>query len=179
MRSRVMLMPMLLPSLFATACANTGEQPTAPVAAPRLERSSAASVHQLTGGGQIDLSAFDPNLFPETYAFSASVDADGRVRGQAEMRLSDPQVNLHAEVTCLAVAGSSAWVGGVVTQTSDADIVSEGTQFWTRVQDNGQGAKADPDRIGFIRLGAPAARCNEQRPVGMPFVFFRGDLQVR
>ena len=144
---------------------------------PSFARSAAAPVHQLTGGGKIDLAQFD--LFPETYAFSASVNGDGHVRGQAEIRLSDPLVSFHAQVTCLSVSGNSAWVGGVVTETSDLNIAPEGMQFWLRVLDNGDGNASNPDKISSVRLGAPSSVCNQQRPVRTPWVFFRGDLTVR
>lgn len=144
---------------------------------PAHVRSSDVPVHQLTGGGKIDLSAFE--LFPETYAFSASVDGSGNVRGQAQIRLSDPLVSFHAEITCLAVEGNSAWVGGTIVQSSDVEVLAEGTQFWTRVQDNGEGEASAADRIGFLRLGASAAICSQRRPVGMPFLFTKGNLRVR
>ena len=169
---------LLLTSAFVLVGCEGPVQPIQDLAgAPALSRSSAAPVHQLTGGGKIDLSAFE--LFPETYAFSASVDGHGNVRGQAQIRLSDPLVSFHAEITCLAINGNSAWVGGSVTQSSDVGILSEGTQFWTRVQDNGEGEASSPDRIGFIRLGASAAICGQRRPVGMPFLFTKGNLVVR
>ncbi len=151
--------------------------PVSSLQQPAFLKSTSAPIHQLTGGGKIDLTAFD--LFPETYAFSASVDGGGNVRGQAEIRLSDPLVSFHAEVTCLAVSGNSAWVGGVVTQTSDPEVTPEGRQFWLRVQDNGDGDPSNPDRISSVRLGAQASVCSQQRPAGMPWVFYKGNLQVR
>jgi len=148
-------------------------------ALPLVEHSTSAPFHSVTGGGQIDLSGFDPDLAAETYAFSASVDADGHVRGNAQIDLSDPHVTFHADVTCLAVEGTSAWIGGVVTETSDATIVAENTPLWLRVQDNGQGGSSNPDVISFLRIGAPASVCSQKRPAGMPFAFFHGNLQVR
>jgi hypothetical protein len=129
----------------------------------------------LTGSGKLDLSEFD--LKSETYAFSVFLDAAGAVSGQIEIHLRDPAVGFHADATCLAVDGTSAWVGGVVTHTSDQNALPEGTEFWLRVQDNGQGQNAD--RISFVRLGLPAIRCNLKRPVGLPFELGGGNLQVR
>jgi hypothetical protein len=177
MKSRAVLFLFPAVFLFVAACNGAGDSVSAPLAVVRTTHAASAPVHQLTGGGKIDLTAFD--LFPETYAFSASVDADGNVRGQAQIRLSDPLVSLHAEVTCLAVAGTSAWVGGVVTETSDPNIAPEGMQFWLRAQDNGDGEASNPDKISSVRLGAPASVCSQQRPAAMPWVFFRGDLRVR
>jgi len=143
------------------------------------QRSSSAPVHSLTGGGQVDVSNFDPSLPPESYAFAASVDGEGVVRGMVQIDLSDPDVTFHANVTCRAVDGTSAWIGGVVSETSDATKLALNTPFWARVQDGGEGVSANPDAISFLRLGAPASVCNQKRPAGMPFVFFRGNIQVR
>ncbi len=177
MRSTPGFVLLLLSATATTACESPTEQTSSVVRSPMLERSASAPVHMLTGGGKTDLSAFE--LPPETYAFSAMVDAAGSVRGQAEMKLSDPLVNLHAQITCLAVEGNSAWVGGVVTHSSDPSLVAEGTPFWTQVQDNGAGHASAPDRIGFIRLGVPASVCNEMRLRPVPFAFTEGNLQVR
>ncbi len=177
MRSTPGFVLLLLSATATTACESPTEQTSSVVRSPMLERSASAPVHMLTGGGKTDLLAFE--LPPETYAFSAMVDADGNVRGEAEMKLSDPLVNLHAQITCLVVEGNSAWVGGVVTRTSDPVSVPEGRQFWTQVLDNGAGNASDPDRIGFIRLGAPASRCNLKRTFGVPFAFAEGNLTVR
>ena len=167
----------LTSAFVLVGCEGPVQRIQASASAPAQVRSAAAPVHRLTGGGKIDLSAFE--LFPETYTFSASADGDGNVRGQAQIRLSDPLVSFHAEISCLAVDGNSAWVGGSVVQSSDAGVLPLGTQFWTRVQDNGESEASPPDRIGFVRLGASAAVCNERRPVQMPFLFTKGNLTVR
>lgn len=124
-------------------------------------------------------SAFDPNLPPETYAFSASVDGNGGVRGQMQIRFSDVALNLHVQITCLAVNGTSAWIGGVVTHTSDENAFPLGGELWFRVQDNGEGSADPPDQMSFIRLGAAASTCSQQRPVGMPFKWLHGNVRVR
>jgi hypothetical protein len=162
-------------ALFVAAC----DVSTADIASPtsvRPERSASVAVHSLTGSGKLDLSEFD--LKAETYAFSVFQYGDASVNGQIEIHLRDPAVAFHAEATCLSVEGSDAWVGGVITHTSDSEAAPVGLQFWVRVQDNGQGA-ANPDRISFVRLGIPAANCNFQRPATLPFAFSGGNLQVR
>ncbi len=148
-------------------------------AAAQLDRASAAPAHQVTGGGKLDISNFDPALPPETYAFTASVDADGDAKGQVQIHFSDPLVSLHADVTCLSVSGSDAWIGIVVTKTDDPGVMPVGAERWVRVQDNGEGASAAPDRMGFFLPAGGAARCNERRPVGTPFAWLHGNIQVR
>jgi hypothetical protein len=52
---------------------------------------------------------------------------------------------IHARVTCLAVGGNQAWIGGVVTDAKFTNVV-EGTDFAVRVIDNGEG-QVPPDLI--------------------------------
>lgn len=133
---------------------------------------SAVAGHKVTGGGQLV-----GDDWSETYGITAQQDADGSVRGRVEMQLVGLPA-LNGMVTCLAVDGSSAWVGGVVVKSQDASVVPVATEFWFRVQDNGQGTDA-PDRISSIRLGQPAIICSEQRPVGVPWLLLRGNIAVR
>ena len=167
--------------LALAACGGPADAPVAPrdPSSPRMDRSSAAPVHRVTGGGKLDISNFDPSLPPETYAFEASVDADGHVRGQMQVHFSDPLVSIHAEVTCLAVSGSDAWLGIVVTASDDPTVLAVGAQRWVRVRDGGEGATAEPDRMGFFLPGGGAARCTERRPVALPFAWLHGNVQVR
>ena len=132
-----------------------------------------APVHMVTGGGQLI-----GETFKETYGISARKDAEGNVSGQVEMHI-DGVPPLHGTVTCLQVDGTSAWIGGVVTASQNIAEVPLGTEFWFRVQDNGNG-QDEVDRISTIRLGfLPAATCNERRPVQVPWLLERGNLVVR
>jgi hypothetical protein len=152
---------------------------TADIIAPtsvRAERSVSVAVHSLTGSGKLDLSEFD--LKAETYTFAVFQYADGSVNGQIEIHLRDPAVSFHADATCLSVQDNNAWVGGVVTHTSDPNSAPVGLQFWVRVQDNGESSD-NPDRISFVRLGIPAANCNFQRAAALSFGFAGGNLRVR
>ena len=162
-------------TVLVSACNAPMTDVTSPPAL-RVERSASVTVHSLTGSGKLDLSEF--NLKSETYAFSVFKDADGSVNGQIEIHLRDPAVGFHADATCLAVQGNYAWVGGVITHTSDSDAAPVGLQFWVRVQDNGESSQ-NPDRISFVRLGIPAANCNFQRAATLPFAFSGGNLRVR
>ena len=162
-------------ALLVAACDSSTANVTSPTSI-RADRSASAIVHSLTGSGKLDLSDF--GLKAETYAFAVFQYADGSVNGQMEIHLRDPAVAFHADATCLSVQDNYAWVGGVITHTSDAESAPVGLQFWVRVQDNGESAET-PDRISFVRLGIPAANCNFQRPAGLPFAFSGGNLRVR
>lgn len=173
---RFPITPALALTLLVAACDSPAANVTSPTSV-RMQRSTSAAVHSLTGSGKLDLSEFDPTLRAETYAFAAFVDGNGLVSGQIEIHLSDPAVAFHADATCLVVENNSAWVGGVITYSSDSESLPSGTQFWVRVQDNGEGH--DADRISFVRLGAPAVNCGLKRPATLPFAFSGGNLQVR
>lgn len=162
-------------ALLVVACDASTADVTSPTSV-RAERSAVVAVHSLTGSGKLDLSDF--GLKAETYAFAVFKYADGSVSGEIEIHLRDPAVAFHADATCLAVQDNNAWVGGVITHTSDAELAPVGLPFWVRVQDNGQSAE-NPDRISFVRLGIPATNCNFQRPASLPFAFSGGNLQVR
>ena len=164
--------------LLLAACAAPAD-PLAPApGAPRLERTG-APVHLVTGGGKLDVSNFDPALPPETYAFTAARDAAGTVRGEMQIRFSDPEAVVHADVTCLAVSGSDAWLGIVVTRSDAPAVLPVGAERWVNVRDNGEGASAEPDRMGFFRPGGGAARCNERRAVPLAFTWLHGNVTVR
>lgn len=159
------------------AC-GTATAPADQVSDALLQRSVSAPASMVTLAGKLDLSAY--GLPDETYAMHAQRTPDGQVRGQIEVHLSDPVVTFHGNVTCLQVDGALAWVGVQITR-SDADVgnFAEGGRFWFRVQDNGEGAKAAPDRISFLNPAGGDARCDERR-TGLPLVFeIQGNVQIR
>ncbi len=167
-----------LPLAALVACDSPTTELTTPIAAPNFASSANAPVHKASGGGKLDISAFDPALPPEQYGFSASVDGNGETTGQLQSNFSAPDVTFHMEITCLSVSGTDAWMGGTVTQTHDAAVYPVGTSFVFRVQDNGQGNAAPPDRMSFFFDVADPAICNLQPDVGFLFVWLHGNIQV-
>lgn len=159
------------------SCESATAPPATDVGAASFDRSASAPVHHVSGGGQLDVAALFPASDKESYGFSASVDGDGIASGQIQIDFGDSEP-FHADVTCLAVNGNSAWIGAVVTQTHDEQAVPVGTQLWVRVQDNGEGGSGSPDRMSFVRL-APASFCALQRPAGMPFEWQHGNIRIR
>jgi hypothetical protein len=144
-------------------------------------RSASAPVHSVTGGGKVDWSSLSQAAGLETYGISASIDGNGVVKGQFQASWNTPDVTFHADVTCLAVSGSDAWLGLVVTQTHDAAAFPVGTQGVMRVRDNGQGANATDDELGFWVITA-ASNC-AAKPAGgvystlVPWI--HGNVQVK
>jgi hypothetical protein len=62
-------------------------------------------------------------------------------------------------ISCLSVDGSDAWLGGTVTQSHDESVLPVGTHWFFRVQDNGQGEAAPPDRISYFYYAKDPGIC--------------------
>jgi hypothetical protein len=83
-----------------------------------------------------------------TFSFTAHRHADGTVDGQWQrIRRQDGNAadsKSHGVVSCFTIVGDEAWLGGYAT----SGLHSDRGVAW-RVKDNGQGSKADPDRISL------------------------------
>lgn len=159
-------------------CQGPTDVTTASSGTPAYAGSGSPIVHRVTGGGRLDLSAFG-DLRPETYGFNASIDAAGNVRGEVEIHFADPALTLHVAVTCLSVSGNDAWIGGVVTHTSNPGR-PEGMELFFRVQDNGEGANAPADRMSGVFTFRQASRCLVHPPIATAdYAFFGSGIQVR
>ena len=101
---------------------------------------TAGPVHWASGGGTVEYAGA-----LNTHAFTAQIDADGNVKGQAEFQLRYIDTTIHAEVNCLAVVGNDAWIGGTITRSSNPAVVGLGLHILFRVQDNGEGDAHPPD----------------------------------
>ncbi len=99
--------------------------------------------HNVTGSGEVmkpATPAGTTQVFRSTV--SAREDADGRVWGVVIVDLEflgtfEARVIFHNQVTCLDVDGSSAWIGGVVTNSTDESMVAVGDTTITLVRDWG------------------------------------------
>lgn len=101
-----------------------------------------APLHRVSGGGKYVL---DDGTF-ETYGFSVRVDRYGNVKGQGELHFQvEEAVNIHFKANCLAVEGNTAWLGGVVTRSSNPSFAPVGIDITWQLRDNGEGAAAAPD----------------------------------
>jgi len=168
---------LLVAGMIVSACESSTNPATRAPDSARFERSDNAVVHQVTGGGELDVGALFPGGSKESYGFSATVDGAGNARGEMQIDFQDT-APFHLEVTCLSVSGNDAWIGGVVTQTHDANAVPVGQEMWVRVRDNGDGVNGTPDQMGFFRF-APASFCLLQRPAPLPFNWLHGNIKVR
>jgi len=139
-------------------------------------------VHQLSAGGRLEL---EDGTF-ETYGFTAQVDENGVVSGQGEFHVHG-QVRAHFVANCLEVEQNVAWLGGVVTQSSDPAFAPIGLEFTWQLQDNGEGVAADPDLQSFLLpnellpVYGLGTDCHDKGPLFIlgTFEWQQGNVQIR
>jgi hypothetical protein len=138
MRQRQLLL--LLP--LALAACNTQTMTDAPAMAPSASALSKGGVeHSVTGSGLQDIM---PG-FKYTIEASVHSDASGNVSGQIHVRVLDLSLfgvapyEVQEEPTCMRVVGNTAYIGAIVTKTSDPVNAPIGgiAVFWVR--DGGPG----------------------------------------
>ena len=145
---------------------------------------AAGPVHGVSGGGTIEYGGA-----LNTHAFTAQVDADGNVRGQAEFQLRYIDTTIHAEVNCLAVVGNTAWIGGTITRSSNPAVVGPGLGVLFQVQDNGEGdaplraephgqPRRDPPDMTSQLVWGVVPSCNTTPPLGL-IEWTHGNVQVK
>lgn len=127
------------------------------------------------------------NVVEQTYSLIAASAgefplAKGEFEGHA-LRFTGETVNIHAEVTCMAIVGNQAWIGLRITRaTIDEQEVpgAAGTPMTFRVQDNGEGASAaDAASLWFLGFADEIAFCNT-RPTTNPLrTSTTGNVQVK
>jgi len=137
------VVPLLLLSIAVLACQDQG--PTVPPDGPQFLRVGTRPVYRVSGGGSV-VRADPSGTRRSVYAFDASLDATGKVSGQAEVHFTSTLAHLHIDVRCLVVRGNEAWLSGPVTRSDNLDFPLGAVFLW-RVQDNGEGRGAAPDRI--------------------------------
>ena len=130
------------------------------------------TVHSASGGGTVEYAGT-----LNTHTFTAQIDADGIVTGQAEFQLRYIDTTIHAEVNCLTVVGNDAWIGGTITRSSNPAVVGPGLDILFRVRDNGEGAAHPPDMTSQLVWGAVPS-CNTAPPLGL-IPWTNGNVQVK
>jgi hypothetical protein len=148
--------------------AGVGAQP-APGESNRVVASATGSGHMVRNG------------FYRTFSFSAQKYADGTTQGQLHLRSPEFDVVVQLEINCLRVVGNQAHMSGVITYTSNTDEAFVGERNRLVVEDNGEGALADPDMVS----GIPANPGNTNTETCLTNtltpnrVVQHGDVQVR
>jgi hypothetical protein len=112
-----------------------------------------------------------------TFSFSATA-SDSRASGQAQVDNRARDTTAHVAVSCLVVSGNVGYVGGIVTSSTNPNLVGAPVLF--AVQDNGQGASAPADQITGLFVGdSDCANADNQAGLAQSlFPIQQGDVQV-
>lgn len=117
-------------------------------------------------------------FFPAHLTFSAVERPDGEVSGNGMAHLIGGSPDFMFTVECVSFDGNQAWIGTRVTKT--AFPIPEVGGFW--VQDNGEGAHADPDLISSFNFtqGLPGGQdwCDLQPDPTEKWAIEHGSFQV-
>jgi hypothetical protein len=151
----------------------------------------AAAILSPTGGiasGHADIFATPKqNVVEQTYSFTAvSAGEFPAARGQFEgrgLRFTGEVVNVHADITCMTIVGSQAWIGARITRaTVDGEDVAggAGTPLTFSVFDGTENAAvADSASLWFVASPSDIGFCNT-RPTGNRYrASSIGNIQVR
>ena len=140
---------------------------TAPAAPNPVVSSATGSGHRISSGEF------------RSFSFSARRYADGSSQGQAEVHARSLDAFAHIAIDCLRVLpGGVAHMSGTVKKTSDPTVFIPNEYVHFAVDDNGEGAKAPPDRITGIPANEPV-RCDGALPSAAFNDIVRGNVQVR
>lgn len=148
----------------------------APLAVQR-EAVAKPPVQSVVGSGYVDLIEEFGVAFRVTVA--AYEDANGHFRGSKVTNLDLRAVGLGkitflSEVVCLHVNGNSAWIGAIVTQSTNEDIVPVGTYTITLVRDLG----GEGEDIMHEEVFDPSVDCADE-PELLETVVAKGNYKVR
>ena len=177
----------LLCSALCLTLIACGESP-AGVADPRPQVATSGggerAVRSVTGSGHRSTAGGGQRIF----SFSAVVRPDGSASGRFELMISDPVagsenpavLTIIAEVTCVSTLTNYAWVGGVVTASSNPDFIG-GQTGWS-VKDDGTGPGSQ-DLISLITIpdddpGHAQAICDREVPRSAIYPIESGSVRV-
>jgi hypothetical protein len=173
------IIPFVLLGAAVAACQD--DVPTIPADAPLFAAGGSRPVYQVSGGGTV-VREDAAGTRRSTYAFHATIDATGAVSGTAEIHFTSTPAHLHIDVQCVVVEGNEAWLSGPVTRSDNPDFYLGGVWLW-RVQDNGQGESAEPDRISsFVwrpEQNYPPSACVWQPESMAMDPWTNGDVEIR
>jgi hypothetical protein len=142
-----------------------------------------ASRNDVSVRGESEFAPGDPSeissLTARSFEFDAKRLGDGSVRGSYRYRGFRNNLAFEASgrVTCLAVRGRHAWIGGRIEQTNDPLV--RGDDMWFQVVDHGR----DADQASLIGMsshrGAAKHYCKSAPPPRFEEPVARGHIDVR
>jgi hypothetical protein len=140
-------------------------------------------VESVTGGGS--WGGVEQGDDWSNFSFTARRHDDRTVNGQWQWIHSNAgsaaESKSHGVVTCFAVVGDEAWLGGYTTSGSYSDPPNNGITW--RVKDNGQGAGDPADQISLESIGVSldlvANHCANKSAALELSDLQTGDIQIR
>lgn len=173
------IIPLLALAVGVVACQD--DVPTMPPDGPLLAKAGSRPVYQVSGSGSVVRE--DPaGARRSVYAFHATLDPTGTASGEAEVHFTSTPAHLHIDVQCVVVRGHEAWLSGPVTRSDNPHFYVGGVFLW-RVQDNGDGQSAEPDRISsFVwqpEQNYPPSACVWQPESMVMDPWTNGNVQIR
>jgi hypothetical protein len=147
---------------------------------------SVASEFVTTGGAEITFDVFGPE-FVHRHSFVANKDQTGTVVGQYSglVTMFGETAVVHADVTCFTIThdpsgsgGQQARLEGVITHTTNEQVIGEGPIAWT-VVDNGEGANSPPDLASPLFAGTGELRLHCVTGFALPvFEVTSGNVKI-
>jgi hypothetical protein len=92
------------------------------------------------------------------FSFHANTMPNNSVQGSGVLTYTANGLKIHFDINCLSVTGNTATMSGVITKDDEAERV--GWQIRFKVQDNGEGANANPDMMSLMQLSPALPACN-------------------
>lgn len=151
---------------------------------PNLDARGPVTHHVTLGGADICEAVNQPTGCDANFSLVATEYADGTVRGQWHDQFSGGR-GVHVDITCLAVNGNEAVVGGIV-KNSTSSVFEIGDSVLTAVVDNGTSRLDPPDELGFTLNTSlwPSPSCHatsveDLRRTRRMFALTSGQVKVR
>jgi hypothetical protein len=125
-----------------------------------LVASATAGSGNPTTSGHANLTVGDG--LTRTFSYSAVQQPDGTVTGQAQVNNPSFPIRVHFTIDCVKFEdGNRVIASGPVTHSSDPATIAVGRISVFATEDNGEGARAAPDRVTTIPDYAPPRTCTE------------------
>jgi len=123
--------------------------------------SAAAAKRSANGHGTILLQDTEGRTVRRQFSFSARINSDGSVSGNAIIHNPsfDPKYNAQFDITCLKIVGNRASFGGSVRKTTDPVFNDEFDAAFFTVFDNGEPGNGNDtiSEIFFDNVVEPSA----------------------
>ena len=118
-----------------------------------------------------------PGDITRHFAFHANTMPNGSVQGNGELTYTAGQLKIKFSIDCLVISGNQATMSGKIISWSDFPERA-GWDCWFKVEDNGEGSNANPDKITRLLTNSALADC--QANYGLALNLLEGgNIQVK